>query len=113
MKVMKILRGVFMLGIGLGAAPLAVAQTSIAPIPEAVTSHAAPVVKSVKLPKSARFKTEAAAAASCPGDKVVWATLSKSHVFHLPGTPRYGKTKHGAYVCEKVALAAGLHGSKN
>jgi hypothetical protein len=72
----------------------------------------APASKAVKLDKALEFKTQAAAAAHCPSDTVVWASLTKSHTYHLAGTPRFGKTKHGAYVCKLDADAAGLHASK-
>jgi hypothetical protein len=65
-----------------------------------------------KIPVADRFKTASAAAAHCPGDVVVWSTLSKSGSYHLSGSRYYGKTKHGAYVCEKDAKAAGFHQSK-
>jgi len=94
----------------LGAAPLAMAQTStMAPM---APSTMAPASKTVKFDKRLEFKTEAAATAHCPGDTVVWASLTKSHAYHLSGTPHYGKTKHGAYVCKKDADAAGLKPSK-
>jgi len=65
------------------------------------------------LPSADRFKSAAAAASHCPGDTVVWSTLSKGRSFHLPGTKRYGTTKHGAYVCEHDALAFGFHPAKS
>jgi hypothetical protein len=65
-----------------------------------------------KIPAAEQFKTTATAAAHCPGDVVVWSTLSKSGSYHLSGSRYYGKTKHGAYVCEKDAKAAGFHQSK-
>jgi len=117
MTVFKLLRHslpALIFACGLGTAPLAAAQTTMAPMAGMAPATApAPAAKPGKVPLADRFKNQSDAAARCPGDTVVWATLSKSHVFHLPGTPRYGKTKHGAYVCEKVALAAGLHASKN
>jgi hypothetical protein len=60
---------------------------------------------------SAQFHTEAAAKAHCPGDTVVWATLSRSHVYHLSGDRYYGKTRRGAFMCQKDADAAGMHQS--
>jgi hypothetical protein len=54
----------------------------------------------------------AAAQASCPADKVVWSTFSRSKSFHLASSRYFGKTKHGAYLCEKAALAAGFHAAK-
>ncbi len=67
---------------------------------------------SVKLPSSERFSTTTAAAQHCPGGTVVWSTLSKSKTFHLSSSKYYGKTKHGAYVCEKDAVAAGFRAAK-
>ncbi len=66
-----------------------------------------------KFPKAEEFSTAAAAAAHCPGDVVVWSTFTKSKAFHLAASRYYGKTKHGAYVCEKDALAAGFHAAKS
>ena len=64
-------------------------------------------------PGAEKFPTAAAAAAHCPGDVVVWSSFSKSKAFHLAASRYYGKTKHGAYVCEKDALAAGFHAAKS
>jgi hypothetical protein len=85
----------------LAPVPPAVAQT-----PAASSAHAA------KVPASDKFKSVAAAAAHCPSDTVVWSTFSSSHVYHLAASKYYGKTKHGAYVCEKDAVAFGYHASK-
>jgi hypothetical protein len=65
------------------------------------------------LAKTEEFKTAAEAAAHCPGDVVVWSTLSKGKSFHLAASRYYGNTKHGAYVCEKAAEAAGFHAAKS
>lgn len=65
-----------------------------------------------KVPADQKFKTVAAAAAHCPGDTVVWSSFSSSHVYHLAASKYYGKTKHGAYVCQKDAQADGYHASK-
>jgi hypothetical protein len=59
--------------------------------------------------KSQEFSTESAAKSHCPGDTVVWATLSRAHAYHLSGDRYYGKTKRGAYMCQKDAQKAGLH----
>ncbi len=74
---------------------------------------AAAQTPSAKLPAAEAFKTVPLAAAHCPGDKVVWSTLSKSKSYHLAASRYYGKTKKGAYVCEKDATAAGFHASKD
>ncbi len=65
------------------------------------------------LPASDRFSTAAAAAQHCPGDSVVWSSLSHAKVFHLSGSKYYGKTSHGAYLCEKEAEAAGYRAAKH
>ncbi len=65
-----------------------------------------------RLPSGEAFKTMAAATAHCPSDTVVWSTLSKSKSYHLSSSKYFGKTKHGAYVCEKDATAAGFHQAK-
>jgi hypothetical protein len=78
----------------------------------AQTAPAAAKAAGAKLPTSERFSSAAAAAQHCPGDTVVWSTFSKSKVFHLSSSKYYGKTRHGAFACEKDALAAGYHASK-
>ncbi len=65
-----------------------------------------------KFQSSDKFSSSTAAAQHCPADTVVWSTFSKSKVFHLSGSKYYGKTRHGAFVCEKDAVAAGYHASK-
>jgi hypothetical protein len=104
----------------LGLAP-AVAQTAagtLVPVadaaaaaPDAVAGHAAK--SATRLPKSDEFTTVTAAAAHCPGGTVVWSSLSKGHSFHTSSSRYFGKTKHGAYVCEGDALASGFHQSKS
>jgi hypothetical protein len=61
------------------------------------------------LPAAARFTSVAAAQASCPADVVVWSSFTGTRSFHLAKSKYFGKTKHGAYLCEKAALAAGFH----
>ena len=58
---------------------------------------------------SDQFTTEAAARAHCPGDTVVWATLSRTKAYHLSGDRYYGKTRRGAYMCQKDADKDGMH----
>ncbi|MBB5373661.1 hypothetical protein [Acidocella aromatica] len=127
----------FTFACALGFAPAAFAQTStggtMAPMPNSTmapaatvpaapaatpTTPAAPAMKPATkavtpLAKTSEFKTEAAATAHCPGDTVVWSTLSKSKSYHLSSSKLYGKTKHGAYVCKADADAAGYHQAKN
>jgi hypothetical protein len=83
---------------------------------------AAPAAKGVTNPKTpaaaaggagvGEFTTEVLAKASCPGDLVVWANLD-SKIYHFSGNREYGKTKEGAYMCEKVALGQGIRAAKN
>jgi hypothetical protein len=58
---------------------------------------------------SGQFSSEAAAKAHCPGDAIVWANLGGSKAYHTSGDRYYGKTRHGAYMCQKEADQAGFH----
>lgn len=59
-----------------------------------------------------RFTTEAAAKAHCPTGTVVWANTA-TKVFHFAGTPEFGHSKRGAYMCEQQATAAHFRAAKN
>jgi len=63
-------------------------------------------------PKAGQFATDAEAKASCPGDAVVWVNTG-TKVYHHAGASAYGKTKRGAYMCEKDTAAAGFRAAKN
>lgn len=97
-------------------APAAVAPAKPAPAPAA----AAPApTKPVAAPAAAttptganEFATDAQAKARCPTDTVVWVNLS-SKVYHYAGSKDYGKTKKGAYMCEKDASSQGTRAAKN
>jgi hypothetical protein len=58
-----------------------------------------------------QFATETEAKTSCPTDNVVWANL-RSKVYHASGSKAYGKSKRGAYMCEKEATVAGFRAPK-
>lgn len=55
-----------------------------------------------------QFATEAAARQSCPSDTVVWAN-SSSKTLHMSGDRYYGKTKRGAFMCQRQAMQDGYH----
>jgi hypothetical protein len=58
------------------------------------------------------FSTEDAAQAHCPRDVVVWLNIP-SGIYHYKGERWYGRTKHGAFACEKEAIKAGDRASEN
>jgi hypothetical protein len=58
------------------------------------------------------FSTEDAAQAHCPRDTVVWLNIP-SGIYHYKGERWYGRTKHGAYACEREAVAAGDRATEN
>jgi hypothetical protein len=58
------------------------------------------------------FSTENAAQSHCPKDVVVWLNIP-SGIYHYKGERWYGRTKHGAYACEKDAIRAGDRASLN
>lgn len=58
------------------------------------------------------FDTESAAQAHCPRDTVVWLNIP-SGIYHYKGERWYGRTKHGAFACEKEAIKAGDRASEN
>ena len=76
----------------------------------AVTSASQPSIVAQSTPPL--FDTEAAAQAHCPKDVVVWLNIP-SGIYHYKGERWYGRTKHGAYACEKEAIAAGDRASLN
>ncbi len=59
----------------------------------------------------ASYPTEAAARTACGSATVVWGT-SDSKIYHLSGSRFYGKTQHGAYLCQPAAEAAGYRAAR-
>jgi len=45
---------------------------------------------------------------NCGAVQPVWVN-ERSHVYHEPADPLYGRTKHGEYMCPSAAIAAGYH----
>jgi hypothetical protein len=88
-------------------APLPAAIQAALPKPAPVTTHPA-----ANPTGAGQFASESEAKARCPSDTVVWVN-TKSHIYHLAGTPSYGTTKRGAYMCEADANAAGDRASKS
>jgi hypothetical protein len=58
------------------------------------------------------FASESAAQKHCPKDTVVWLNTA-SGIYHEKGMRWYGNTKHGAYVCQAEADAAGDRDTRN
>lgn len=59
-----------------------------------------------------RYDTESQAQQHCPRDTVVWLNLP-TMIWHYKGQRWYGRTKHGAYVCEMEAAAGGARATRN
>lgn len=60
----------------------------------------------------AQFPTEQQAQQHCPKDVVVWVNLPTG-VYHFKGERWYGRTRSGAYVCQKDADQAGDRATRN
>jgi hypothetical protein len=58
------------------------------------------------------FPTQQAAQTHCPSDTVVWLNIPTG-IYHMQGERWYGRTKSGAYVCEKEADKAGDRETRN
>ncbi len=86
---------------------------ALAPVAAAHAAHTKkPVAAHVSKTALHGYKTEAEAKAGCGADTVVWHARS-SKVFHTAKSKYFGKTKHGSFVCEKAALAKGVHAGKS
>lgn len=49
----------------------------------------------------------------CSADNpTVWVN-TETHVYHMKGSPYYGNTAHGKYMCKRSAVAAHNHEAKN
>lgn len=75
-------------------------------------THKPPHAKIALYPRLPGYKTLSQAKSACGGSPVVWHARG-SKVFHVQGSKYFGKTRHGAYVCEEAAKTHGLHKSKH
>ena len=83
------------------------AQPAPAPAPAPANYGSAPAPTG-----AGEFATEQQARYRCPSGTIVWVN-TKSRVYHFAGTSNYGNTKHGAYMCEQDAQAAGERAAMN
>jgi hypothetical protein len=90
-----------------------VAATPKAAAPATTPSPGKPAPTAVATPTGVnQFSTEALAKTRCPADTVVWVNL-RSRIYHFARSKDYGKTKRGAYMCEKDTSAASFRAAKN
>lgn len=71
------------------------------PFPTAVVAYRAPY-----------FDTESEAQHHCPRDIVVWLNTN-TRIYHYKGERWYARTRHGAFVCEREAIAEGDQATRN
>jgi hypothetical protein len=83
------------------------AQTAGSRAAAGTSSHAAKAAPPG--PAANQFSSDQAAKGHCPGDAIVWVNLSGSKAYHPSGDRYYGKTKHGAFMCQKEADQSGFH----
>ena len=88
------------------SAPAPAAEPAPAPKPAATRASRAAHTT------AGEFASEGEAKGHCPSDTVVWVN-NKSRKYHYAGDRYYGTTKHGAYMCEGEAKAAGDAAAKN
>ena len=94
-------------------APASPAAAAPAPARPASPAAPAPAPAAATAPTGANeYQTEAQAKSHCPADTVVWVNLD-SKIYHFAASRNYGKTKKGAYMCEKDALAQTFRAAKN
>lgn len=95
-----------------GPAPMTPPRTAAAPTvaPPPPPTGPAPTIGA---PMGAgQFASEAQAKARCGGDTVVWVNLD-SKIYHYSSYRNYGRTKSGAYMCERDTAAAGIRAARN
>ncbi len=62
--------------------------------------------------KANQFLYEPVAKSRCPSGTVVWVN-TQSRFYYFAGSPNYGTTPEGAYMCEADTAAAGYRPAKN
>jgi hypothetical protein len=101
------MRSALIIGLSFALAGLIGNSPSIAAQQRAPSTSAAPAATAA----GNQFLTEVQAKAHYPSDTVVWVNLA-SKVYHFNGYKDYGKTKRGAYACEKDATGQGFRAAK-
>ncbi len=96
-------------GAAAAAAPAAKAAPAPAPARASAPSYPAPAPAPAKA--AAAAPASDVVAQTPPSKGMVWVNTS-TKVFHREGDPWYGKTKHGKFMTEADAVAAGNHESK-
>ncbi len=93
-------------------APTTPPATTTAKTQETTTPPRGRRAREAATPTAGQYATEAEAKSHCPDDTVVWAN-TRSKVYHFAGSRTYGKTKAGAYMCERDTVAAGIRSARN
>lgn len=81
-------------------------------LPAVSSPAASPFTATVVAYHARYFDTASEAQRHCPRDVVVWLNTN-SGIYHYKGERWYARTRHGAFVCEKEAIAEGDRSSRN
>lgn len=65
----------------------------------------------VSLEHVRHFSNLAEAEQFCGNDTVVWASM-RTDVYHMPGSRWFGRSKKGAYFCQRMLDEAGVQPAK-